>query len=219
MNLLPLLLINLKNTGNDFLQRLCFQNNVRSKYLTLALVAIGLVFASYDILILQKTLTFNVFLIHFKTDLVFLVLSSVFTLYVYFNQVKTHRDIQKHHKYIHRVIALAVLIWSVFKSVIFVKFNGGNYNVAIICILTTGFIYVFPSVIYFAQLALTVLLALITSLIFNFTVYQIIKDLYILVTIALISFIVSRYIFYLHLRIFSKEKELARYKKRMTGKK
>jgi len=216
MKLLSVLSLNRKFTGDDFLQRLCYQNNVRSKYLTFAIIIFGLLFASYDILILQKTLTFDVFLIHFKTDLVFLVLSCIFTLYIYFNQVRTYRDIHRHHKYIHGIISLTILIWTAFKSILFMQYNEGNYFLTFIGILTTGLVYIFPAIIHFTQLVTTILFAIITSLIFNFTLYQIAEDLYIVIIIALISFTVSRYIFHLQLKIYSKDKELLRYKRRIT---
>ena len=146
--------------SDDSVKRLCFLNNVRSKYLTILLILCAIIFAFYDIRILQKTQPFDIFLFHFKSDLVFLVLSFVFALFIFFNQVKTHREIHIYHKYIHGIIAMIIMFWSVIKSVVFIKYSDGDYNIALVCILLTGLIYIFPSTIHLIQLSFTIFFAL-----------------------------------------------------------
>jgi hypothetical protein len=208
-------LLNQFKISNDYLKKFCFLNNVRSKYLTVTLIITALLFAFYDLKIIQNTQTFDVFLLHFKTDLVFLVLSFVFTLYIFFNQVRTHHDIRPHHKYVHGIISITVLCWSVIKSVLFIEYSGGNYNLSIICMLLTGAIYVYPSLVQMIQLFFAFFLAVFISLLLNLSISRIVEDVFILFIIALITYIVSRYILYLQLKILIKEKELVKYRQRL----
>lgn len=209
------LLLNQYKVSNDYLKKFCFLNNVRSKYLTVILILISLLFALYDIKFIQTTASFNIFLLHFKTDLVFLVLSFVFTLYIFFNQVRTHHDIRPHHKYVHGIISITVLCWSVIKSVFFIQYSGGNYNLSIICILLTGFIYIYPSMIQVIQSVLMLFLAILISLLLHFTVTKIFNDILILLIVTTITYIISRYVLYLQLKILMKEKELVKYRQRL----
>lgn len=208
------LLFNQHRISEDHLKRFCFLNNIRSKYLTVALVVVALFFTLYDFVIVQNTVSFDDFLLHFKTDLVFLVFSFVFVLYIFFNQVRTHKNIRRHHRFIHGIISLIILSWSVLKSIFLLQNSGGNYNIAVLCILITGLIYVFPSAVQLFQLFFIFGMAIIISLIFNFTLTKIISDIYMLAIISAISYIVSRYLMYLQLKIFFKEKELIKYKER-----
>lgn len=215
MSLFVNLLLNQFKISNDYLKKLCFLNNVRSKFLTILLILASLLFALYDIKFVQTTETLNIFLLHFKTDLLFLVLSFVFTLYIFFNQVRTHHDIRPHHKYVHRIISIAVLCWSVTKSVLFIKFDEGNYYLSIICILLTGFIYIYPSLIQMIQFVFMLFLAILISLLLHFSITQIANDIFILIIVTTIIYIVSRYILYLQLKILIKEKELVKYRQRL----
>ncbi len=208
------LLLNQHRISEDHLKRFCFLNNIRSKYLTVAVVVVALLFTLYDFIILQNTASFDDFLLHFKTDLVFLVFSFVFVIYIFFNQVRTHKNIRTHHRFIHGIISLIILSWSVFKSVFLLQYSSGNYNIAVLGILVTGLIYVFPSAVYLFQLLFTFGMAVVISLLFNFTLTKIISDIYILVIISVISYIASRYLMYLQLKIFFKEKELIKFKQR-----
>ena len=199
----------------DFIKRICFINNIKSKFLTVILIVSALFFSFYDISVLQNTSDSHLFLLHLKADIIFLVFSFIFALYIYFNQVKTYHTIQKHHKYIHGTISLFILLWSTFKSVIFIKYSEGNYNLAIICILSTSLIYRFPFRVYFGQIALTIFFALVLSLLYHFTINEIVKSMYILILISFISLIISQSIFYLQHKILLKEKEILRYRKRL----
>lgn len=214
MSLFINILLNHYTVSNTHLKKLCFLNNVRSKYLTVILIITALLFTLYDIKFIQNTESFHVFLLHFKTDLVFLVLSFVFTLYIFFNQVRSHDDIHNHHKYIHGIITVVILCWSVFKSVFFIQYNGGSYNITIICVLLTGFIYVYQSRIHMIQLLITIALALIISLLLQFSVTKIVEDTVMLVIVCAITYITSRYILYLQLKVLLKEKELVRYRQK-----
>ncbi len=211
------LFINPQNLSEDFSKRLCFLNNIRSKYLTVFLIICSSAFTFYDISIIQKLADYKVFLIHLKADIVFLVFSFVFTIYVYFNQVKTHRNIQGHHKYVHGIISIFILLWSVFKSVIFIKYGDGNYNIAVITILTTSFLYLFPLTVYLSQLLFTLVFAITISLLYNFTIGEIINDIFFILIILFISMIISRYVFYLQLKILFKESEVMKYKNRIKS--
>jgi hypothetical protein len=213
------LFINPQNLSEDFIKKICFLNNVRSKYFTVLLIICSSAFTFYDISIIQKLADYKVFLIHFKADIIFLVFSFVFTLYIFFNQVKTHRNIQSHHKYVHGIISIFILLWSVFKSVIFIKYGNGNYNIAVITIITTSFLYLFPLMVYFSQLLFTFVFAIIISLLYNFTIGEIINDIFFILIILFISMIISRYVFYLQLKILFKESEVMKYRGRIKSSK
>jgi len=234
-----------RNYSADFIKRMCFLNNVRSKYLTIFLILSAFAFSLYDVMIFQKTNETSVFLFHIKADIIFLVFSFIFTLYIFFNQVKTHHNIDWHHKYIHGIISLFILLWSVYKSILFIKFNDGSYNLAIIGLLITCFLYVFPLRIYLGQISISILFAFIVSLLFNLTLTEIINTIYILVLISILfaiiisllfhltltviintiyilalvsvlAFIISQNIFYLQHRILLKEREIIRYRKKIN---
>jgi hypothetical protein len=215
MTLLQKFFVNPQNLSSDCIKRFCFINNVRSKYLTIFLILISAVFTFYDISVLQYTHNKTVFLMHFKTDVVFFVFSFVFTLYIYFNQVKNHKQIFNHHRYVHGIIALFILAWSVFKSILLVKYNDGTYYIAAISILVCGILYVFPTAVYISQLVFTFLLAAIISLLFNFTIDEAINDLAFIAIILFLSLIISRYLFHLHIKIMYKESEILKYKKKV----
>lgn len=206
-----------KKLSKDFRKKVCYTNNIRSKYFTLLLITLALIYSFYDILILQKTNIHKIFLLHLKADIVFLVLSFVFTLFIFFNQVKSTQKIKKYHRYIHFVISVFVLLWSAFKSVMFIKFNEGNYNLVIICILITSMTYLFPFIIYSIQLLITLLFIIITNLIFQITVTEIVESIYIVVVISILAMIVSRIIFYQQYKILVKEKEVLRYHKKFQA--
>jgi len=205
-----------QNLSEEFIKKLCFINNIRSKYLTIFLIICSLAFTFYDISILQKVSENMVFLIHFKTDIIFLVFSFVFALYIYFNQVKTYKNIQKHHRYIHGIISLFILFWSVYKSIILIKYSGSNYHIAAVGLLVTSFLYLFPTMVYMIQVSFTLLFATVVSLIYNFTFNEIIKDILFIFIISCLSIIISRYIFYLQVKILYKESEVNRYKKKIN---
>ena len=205
-----------QNLSEEFIKKLCFINNIRSKYFTIFLIICSLAFTFYDISILQKVSENMVFLIHFKTDIIFLVFSFVFALYIYFNQVKTYKNIQKHHRYIHGIISLFILFWSVYKSIILIKYSGSNYHIAAVGLLVTSFLYLFPTMVYMIQVSFTLLFATVVSLIYNFTFNEIIKDILFIFIISCLSIIISRYIFYLQVKILYKESEVNRYKKKIN---
>ncbi len=205
-----------QNLSIDFIKKLCFLNNIRSKYLTIILILCSLAFTFYDISILQKMSEYKVFLIHFKTDIIFLVFSFIFAIYINFNQVKTHKDIRNHHRYIHGIISLFILFWCMFKSIIFVHYNNGHYHIAIIGIILTSFLYLFPTLIYISHLVFSLIFAVIISLLFNLTIHSIFNDIIFILVIAFLAIIISRYIIYLQIKILYKDAELNRYKKRKS---
>ncbi|MCK5028521.1 MAG: hypothetical protein KAR57_02730 [Bacteroidales bacterium] len=215
MTLLHKLFINPHNISSDYTKRFCFLNNIRSKYLTIFLILISAAFTFYDISVLQYTHDKTVFLIHFKTDIIFFVFSFIFTLYIYFNQVKSHKNILKHHKLVHGIIALFILTWSVIKSILLVKYNDGSYYLAAISILVCSILYIFPIAVYIGQIIFTFLLAVVVSFLFNFTIDNVINDLAFIAIILFLSLIISRYLFYLHIKIMYKELEILKYKKKV----
>lgn len=198
-------LISPQNISKDITKRICFLNNIRSKYFTILLIICSSVFASYDIIVLQNLIDYNVFLIHFKTDIIFLVFSFIFTLYIFFNQVKTHKKIRNHHKYIHGFISIFILIWSFFKSIILIKYGNGNFNIAIISLLITSFLYMFPFYVYLGQLLFTLLFTFVVLLLFNFTLSNILSEVIILLIISFITFIISQYVFYIQTKLLQLE--------------
>ncbi|HAF27445.1 MAG TPA: hypothetical protein DCG75_00210 [Bacteroidales bacterium] len=206
-------LLHSPHVSEDFSKRLCFLNNVRSKYLTIFLILLASVFTFYDIFILQKVSDSHIFLLHIKADIIFLVFSFIFALYIFYNQVSNHHKIKNHHKYIHGIISLFMLSWSVFKSVILIKFEDGDYSIAITCILASCILYIFPLYVYLSQLLFTFVFAVIISLLYNITFHEIINNIMLLSTILVFSMIISRYIYNLQIKILIKEKEAIRYRK------
>ena len=217
MTPLSKLFINPHNLSDDYIRKFCFLNNIKSKYLTVILIIVSSVFTFYDISVLQKTCEENVFLMHFKTDIIFFVFSFIFTLYIYFNQVKSHKHILNHHKYVHGIISLFILTWSVFKSILLVKFNDGTYYIAIISVIATSILYLFPLTVYLSQILFTFIFAVAVSLLFNFTVNKIFNDLSFIVIILFLSLIISRYLFYLQIKLLNKDSEIIKYKKRVES--
>jgi hypothetical protein len=202
-----------QNISKDISKRLCFLNNIRSKYITVLLIICSSSIAFYDIIIVQKLIDYKVFLIHFKTDIIFLVFSFLFTLYIFFNQVKTHKNIRNHHKFIHGSISIFILIWSFLKSIILIKYGDGNINIAIIALLITGSLFLFKLYVYLGQLMLTFAFTAIALLLLNFTISEFIEYIFILSIFSCISIIISGYIFYLQHKILLLESEVDSYKK------
>ncbi|NOQ23805.1 MAG: hypothetical protein GQ564_00445 [Bacteroidales bacterium] len=205
--------INPQNISKDISKRLCFLNNKRSKYFTVLLIICSSSIAFYDIIIVQNLIDYKIFIIHFKTDIIFLVFSFIFTLYIFFNQVKTDKKIRNHHKFIHGSISIFILTWSFFKSIILIKYGNGNFNIAIIALLITSFLYLFNLQVYLSQLILTFIFTFITLLLFNLKISDFIEDFIILLTISCFSMIISQYVYYLQHKILLLESEVATYKK------
>jgi len=211
-NLLPFNQIP-KSLESGFFKKICLINHIRSKFFTILLILFALLYCFYDVFILKKTLVNEEFVLHLKADIVFLVLSFFFTLFIYFNQVKSSQKLKTHHRYIHFVITIFVLLWSAFKSVIFVKFNEGNYNLAIICILITSIIYLFPFIMYSIQLLINLLFIITTNLVFQITITEIAKSIYMVILISVLAMIISRIMFYQQHKILTKEKEVLQFRK------
>lgn len=207
-----------KKLNTDFTRRLCFLNNIRSKYLTVLLILCASIFTFYDVYILQKITQKEAFIINFKADIIFLVFSFIFALYIFFNQVKSHKDIRNHHKYIHGIISLFMILWSIFKSVVSIKFGDGDYSIAIISIVLTSFLFIFPTLVYLGQLIFSSFFALLISLIFNLTISQIFEDISIIIIISFIAMIISHYILHLQHKVLMKELEIIKYKTRINMK-
>lgn len=206
--------LNPQKLNNSQIKRLCFQNNLRSKYLTFFFVICSLLFSFYDVFILKKLVSAEEFLYHFKADIVFLVFSFVFALYIFFNQVKTYEHIHFHHKYVHGIISLFILLWSTFKSVIFIKYGEGDFNIAIICILLTSIIYIFPPIVYLTQLLFTFVFAIFSLLMYHFTISEISKRIILLIPILLISLLISHYIYNLQIKILTNESGIIRFSRK-----
>lgn len=203
--------------SDDFSRRLCFLNNIRSKYFTVFLILFALAFTFYDIFIFQKINDSYIFLLHLKADIIFLVFSFIFAIYIFYNQVSNHHKIKQHHKYIHGIISLFMLSWSVFKSVILIKFGTGNYTITILCVLAICILYIFPMKVYLGQLVFTFLFAVFISLLYNITLNEIVTNMLFLSIILVFSMIISQYIYVLQVRILNKEKEAAKYRKNINS--
>ena len=101
---------------SEFHKKFCFMNNIRSKYFTISILVFSLLLCTYDIIILQKSIQFKFFLSCFKTDLILLVSSFLFMLFIFFNQVKSYKEIKQQHKFIHGLISFFILCWSAIKA-------------------------------------------------------------------------------------------------------
>ncbi|MCK5171344.1 MAG: hypothetical protein KAQ75_15810, partial [Bacteroidales bacterium] len=75
--------------------------------------------------------------------------------------------------------------------------------------------YLFPLLVYLSHLLFTMVFAIIISLLFNFTISDIINDIFFILIILFISMIISRYVFYLQLKILFKESEVMKYRSKI----
>ena len=160
-------LINLKSENPELIKKFCFINNIRSKYLTIGLLILALILTSHDVVITQKTKQFHFFLSQFKTDLILLVSSVVFTIYIFFNQVKSYKEVTNQHKFIHGLISLFFICWSVVKTTFYLSNGGTNIYFLIASIFIVSILYVFPFYIYFSQILFTIFLFSIFLLFIN----------------------------------------------------
>jgi len=188
-------------------KKFCFLNNIRSKYLTISLLCISVLLTSYDILILQITEDFVFFLINFKTDIILLVASFVFMIYIFFHQVKTYKEINKQHKLIHGLISVFILCWSAFKTSIYVENNESCLYFYISSVLILSIIYLFPWYIYISQFIFSIFFFSISLILVNMNVINVFYNVLIIFFFYLISLVGSSYIYYLQTNLFIKENE------------
>lgn len=212
MNFQLLNIFRSENLNTEIIKKFCFFNNVRSKYFTVIILLLSVILSSYDILILQKIANFKFFLVNFKADIVLLVSSIIFTVYIYFNQVKSYKEIRKQHKFIHGIISLFILCWSALKSIMYNTVSTDNLYFFIGFILLFSVLYLLPKNIFLFQSAFTISFFIACSFMFNLKLDYVFKNLVFIVLFYVLAFIVSRYIYHLQYQIILKDKELEKYK-------
>lgn len=200
--------------SEDYSKRLCFINNIRSKYVVVGLISVALCLNCYDIFILQKKIDYSYFLTHFKSDIILLVFSFAFALFIFFNQVKSHVQIHNYHKIIHGIISLFILCWSAFKTAISLLDGHSNYFILIIAVILISTIYHFKTLAQLSQYALSILFLASSFLLYNIAINDFIKEIAYIAVVFAISFGLSRHLLNLQLAIFNKEAETAIYKKK-----
>jgi len=203
--------------SEEYSKRFCFINNIRSKYVIVVLISIALCLNCYDIFILQKKIDYNYFLTHFKSDIILLVFSFAFALFIFFNQVKSHVQIHNYHKIIHGIISLFILCWSAFKTAISLLDGHSNYFILVIAVIFISTIYHFKSIAQLFQYTLSILFLASSFLLYNIAISEFIKELVYMAVIFAVSFGISRHLFHMQLTIFNKEAETAIYKKKFQS--
>ena len=197
------------SVNNEFIKKFCFINNLRSKYLTICLLIVSVILTSYDILILQKVSDFKFFLINFKTDLILLVASFIFMVYIFFNQVKSYKEIKKQHKFTHGIISLFILCWSSFKTLIYLESDIQSTYFLIGSILIISIVYIFPRIILFLQISFTVLFYIIGLLMLHMPFNKVIFDVLFIALFFILAFIISIYIYGIQTKLLLKDTELS----------
>ena len=211
-------LINLKSENPELIKKFCYINNVRSKYFTVFILLLALFISSYDILFLQKTGPFQFFLINFKVDLVLMVSSFIFTIYIFFNQVKSSKEVTNHHKFIHGLISLFFICWSAIKTALYLNQGSLHVYLLIASIFIISILYVFPFYTYLLQLFFAFVLFTISLFYIHTELDQVLYYLFITLVFSFIAFIGRNYVFNLHTKLFLKDIEIEILKNSKKGK-
>lgn len=197
-------------------KKICLINNLRAKFTSILFLTIALISTLYDFMIYQKILNYDVFILHFKTDIILLVFCFIFLIYVFFNQVTDLKEIKKHHRLIHGAISLIIMSWGAVKSGLTLLSEEDHYYVYILTILIISVIFYFPFVINFLHLLFSYLLLWIIHLFFNINLKSAFHDMIYLFIMITIAFIISRILYYHKVKFLIKENEISNLKKHIS---
>lgn len=193
-------------------KKICLINNLKAKFTSILFLAIALFSSTYDFIIGQKILAYNVFILHFKTDIILLVFSFVFLIYVYFNQVVELKEIKKHHRLIHGAISVIIMSWGAVKSGLTLLSEENQYYIYILTILIISILFYFPFIISFLQFIYSYVFLWLIHLVFNIPFKSAFHDLFYIFIFITISFIISRILYYHKIKYLIKEHEIAKLK-------
>jgi len=193
-------------------RKFCYINNMRAKYFTIALVIYSLFISSYDVLFNQSLLTHGNFIIQFKLDIVLIVFSVIFTLYIYFNQTKSAKNIREYHKSIHFIISLTTLCWFAAKASLSSFEEEIVIQLYIIAVFLTSIVFYFSFYKYVVQILISICFFIIIALFFEREVSEIFKSSVLNLVLIVIAFLISRILYHQKTEFFMKEYEVSRLK-------
>lgn len=197
-------------------KKICLINNLKAKFTSILFLAIALFSSTYDFIIYQKILTYQVFMLHFKTDIILLVFCFIFLIYVFFNQVTDLKEIKKHHRLIHGAISVLIMSWGAVKSGLTLLSQENHYYIYILTILIISVIFYFPFIINFLQIFFSYLLLWLIHLLFNISLKSAFSDMIYILIFITISFIISRILYYHKVKSIIKENEISKLKQHIS---
>ncbi|MFP4024635.1 MAG: hypothetical protein ACLFVR_08915 [Thiohalospira sp.] len=192
---------------------LCLINNQRAKFGSILFLIIAFFSTLYNFVIYQKSIEPKLFFLHFKVDIILLVFTIVFLLYVFYNQIKELSEVRNHHRLIHGAISLIIISWGAVKSSLTILSDDNNYYIYLITILITSVIFYFPFVMYLSQIIFSYLLLWLIHLLFDISFKTFFFDLSYIFVFLIISFTISRILFYYKVKFLLKEREISKLKK------
>jgi hypothetical protein len=196
----------------EIYKKFCFVNNVRAKNFTIALVLYSLFISTYDVVFNQKTHQQGVFLSQFKLDLILIVFSVIFTLYIFLNQVKSAKHIKSYHHSIHTILSFFLLCWGAAKACNSSFSHEILIQVYLISVFITTFMFYFPFFNYLLQLLLSTLFYILIGLYYQIEIDEIFKLGFFNLILVTLAFLISRLLIHQKLEYFLKEYEINRLK-------
>jgi hypothetical protein len=192
--------------------KLCYINNLRAKFLTISLVFYSIFISSYDVLFSQKLRQHNEFVSQFKLDIILIVFSVIFTIYIYFNQVKSAKHIKSYHKIIHTIISFFILCWSAAKACNSSFSNEIIPQVFLISVFISAVVFYFPFYNFLLQLLVSIFFYVIIALYYQIEIDLIFRMGVFNIIIVSLAFLTSRLLIHQKIEYFLKEYEINRLK-------
>jgi hypothetical protein len=193
-------------------KKLCFANNLRAKNFTIALVVYSLFISTYDVVFNQRIHQQGEFLSQFKLDLILIVFSVIFTIYIFFNQVKSAKHIKSYHRIIHTIISFFLLCWGAAKACNSSFSQEILIQVYLISVFITVFMFYFPFYNYLFQLLLSIFFYIFMGLYYQIEIDEIFRLGFFNLLLIMIAFLISRFLVYQKTEYFLKEYEIFRLK-------
>ena len=198
--------------NKEILKKLCFINNLRAKFFTIAIVCYAIFISTYDVVFNQRLLSRQDFLLQFKLDIILIVFSVIFTIYIYFNQVKSAKYIKKYHQVIHTTISFFILCWSAMKACNSSFSSEILIQIYIISAFIVSIVFFFPFYSYIFQLLGSILFYIFIALYFQIDINEVFYLGIFNLGLLMLAFLVSRLLFHQKVEYFLKEYELFRLK-------
>jgi len=197
---------------------LCYTNNIRARFICILFLFIALLSSVFDFLIFKHTVIHQLFILHFKTDIIFLICTILFLLYIFYNQVKKVKEITKYHRIIHGAISLIIILWGTIKSSLTILTNDVNYYIYFITVLITAVIFYFPFIMYLSQVIFSYILLWLTHILLNISFNDFLYNLGFMFILLMIAFIISRTLYYYKVKSLLKEREITKLKQHINYK-
>jgi len=192
--------------------KLCYINNLRAKFLTIGLVLYSIFISFYDVLFSQKIKEHDEFISHFKLDVILVVFSVIFTIYIYFNQVKSAKHIKSYHKTIHTIISFFILCWGAAKACNSSFSSEIVPQVFLISAFISAVVFYFPFYNFLLQLLLSVFCYVVIGLYYQIEIDLILKMGSLNLILLALAFLTSRLLIHQKIEYFLKEYEINRLK-------